>query len=128
MRLSAFLFGAALAIGLASCNTGPRIYHVKGAVTYKGAPIPAGVMFFDPDAAKKNDGPQGYAFIKEGAFDTAAEGGKGIVGKAYIVRIQGFDGKPGQELPMGRPLFTDFQEAVDFPQQNTVRDFKVAPK
>lgn len=110
------------------CQTDPRRFHVKGTVTYKGAPVVAGVMFFDPDPGKQNDGPQGYAFIKDGKYDTAETGGKGIVGKAYLVKIQGFDGKPGEELPMGRVLFTNFQEAVDFPLENTTRDFKVPAK
>lgn len=115
-------------VSMMGCQSGPRIYHVKGAVTFEGNPIPAGVIFFDPDVTKQNDGPQGFAFIKDGFYDTAEKGGKGVVGKAYLVRVQGFDGKPGEELPMGRPLFTDYQEAVDFPLEDSIRDFKVTRK
>lgn len=125
MRIAAFAIGAMFLFASIGCNTGPRLYHVKGTVTYKGAPLPEGVIFFDPDAAKQNDGPQGQAFIKDGAYDTAEKGGKGVIGKAYIVRVQGFDGKPGHELPMGRPLFTDHQEPVDFPLENSMRDFHI---
>ena len=107
------------------CQSGPRIYHVKGTVTYKGQPLPAGVIFFDPDIMKQNDGPQGYAFVKDGVYDTADKGGQGVVGRAYQVRIQGFDGKPGEELPMGRTLFTGFKQAVEFPLQNSTHDFQV---
>jgi hypothetical protein len=128
MRYVSFTLVAILLIAMAGCSSDPRAYHVKGAVTYKGSPVPAGVLFFDPDVSKKNDGPQGYAFIKDGAFDTAATGGKGIVGGAYIVRIQGFDGKPGQELPMGRMIFKEHQETVDFPKENNTRDFQVDAK
>lgn len=110
------------------CQTGPRIYHVKGTVTYKGEPLPAGTIFFDPDIGKQNDGPQGYAFITDGVYDTAGKGGRGVIGMAYIVRIHGFDGKAGEELPMGRTLFTDFQKAMEFPLADTVQDFQVGGK
>jgi len=116
---SAFLFG---------CGSGPRLYHVKGTITYKGAPVPAGVIYFDPDIANNNDGPQGFAYIKDGAFDTAAKNSQGIIGKSYLVRIRGFDGKPASELPMGQPLFQEYQQVVDFPLENTKRDFQVVDK
>lgn len=128
LHLSMCLMLAMIVCLLAGCQTGPRIYHVKGTVTYEGKPVPAGMIFFDPDAAKQNDGPPGYAFIKDGAYDTAAQGGKGVIGNAYLVRIQGFDGTPGHELTMGRPLFTNFQEAVEFPLDDSTRDFHVPAK
>jgi hypothetical protein len=55
-------------------------------------------------------------------------GGKGIVGKAHIVRIQGFDGRPVNKLPMGKAIFSEYEEPVDFPQADSVRDFQVADK
>jgi hypothetical protein len=104
------------------------LYHVSGEVNYKGTPLPAGVIFFDPDATKKNSGPQGYAMIKDGKYDTSAQGGAPVVGGAYIVRIEGFDGKPGNELPLGKALFTDFQKAVDLPKENCTQNFEVPAK
>ena len=127
MRFVSFLAGSMLVL-IVSCNTGPRIYHVKGTVTYKGEPVPAGVIFFDPDIGKQNDGPQGFAFIKDGAYDTTAKDSQGIIGKAYIVRIRGFDGKPANELPMGQPLFNEHQQAIDFPLQDSTQDFKLEGK
>ncbi len=118
-----------LAVGtgfaLPGCGGGPRLYHVSGQVSYGGKPLPAGVIWFDPDIAKGNDGPQGYAMIKEGQFNTEAPGGKGVVGGPHIVRIEGFDGQPGEELPLGRPLFTDFQKALDLPKAPTTLNFEV---
>ncbi len=86
------------------------------------------MIFFDPDITKKNDGPQGYAIIQNGAYSTAAPGGKGVVGGHYLARIEGFDGKPGNELPMGRPLFNDFQKAVDLPKARSTQNFDVPKK
>jgi hypothetical protein len=112
---------------LAGCgDDGPRRYDVSGTVAYNGQPLPAGQIFFDPDAAKGHDGPQGYALIKDGRYNTA-ETDQGPIGGPHIVRIEGYDGKPGEELPLGRPLFNDFQQSVDLPQEDTKLDFVVRP-
>lgn len=116
---------ALLCLLTVGCNSGPKTYHVSGKVTYNGKPLPAGVIYFDPDVLKKNDAPQGYAIIKDGVYDTAAPGGKGVVGGAYLARIEGFDGKPGAELPLGRPLFTDFQQSIELPKATATQDFEV---
>jgi hypothetical protein len=47
------------------------------------------------------------------------------VGGDYVIRIQGFDGKPGHELPLGMPLFTDYVEARDLPKKPSQQDFSV---
>lgn len=124
MQRTSLLLGSLLIL-LLGCQTGPRIYHVKGTVTHQGKPVPAGVIYFDPDLAKQNDGPQGFAYITDGVFDTAAKGSQGIIGKDYVVRIRGFDGKSANELPMGQPLFPEFQKSVDFPLQDSTHDFQV---
>jgi hypothetical protein len=110
---------------LAGCHQGPRLYPVSGKVMYGDKPLPAGVIYFDPDSSKKNDGPQGYAIIQNGEYNTAATGGKGVIGGPHIVRIEGFDGKPGEELPLGRPLFTDFQQPLDLPKAPATQNFDV---
>jgi hypothetical protein len=106
----------ALAAGLlclAGCGE-QKLQDVTGTVTYDGKPLPAGVVWFDPDPAHPDKPPQGFAYVKDGAF-TTAEKGRGIRPGAYLVRVEGFDGKPGNELPLGKPLFTDFQEKRDMP-------------
>jgi hypothetical protein len=114
-------------LALVGCG-GPVMYRVSGHVTYDGKALPAGVIYFDPDVTKQNDGPQGYAIIKDGNYDTSAEGGKGVVGGAYLVRIEGFDGRPGEELPLGMPLFTDFTQPADLPNADSQQDFSVPRK
>jgi hypothetical protein len=116
-----------LTMTVAGCEQGLRRYNVAGTVTYNGQPLPAGVIYFDPDVSKQNDGPQGYAFIKDGKFNSA-ETESGPVGGPHIARIQGFDGKPGEELPMGRVIFTDFSQSVDLPREDTTLDFAVPGK
>ena len=103
--------------------TNKKQHHVAGKVLYKGEPLPAGVIWFDP--APSNDAPQGYAIIKNGEYSTAKEGGRGVIGGAYIVRIEGFDGKPDNELPLGKALFTDYQKNLDLPKADSTQDFEI---
>jgi hypothetical protein len=123
MRRAAILVGIGLL--LSGCgDPGPERHDIAGSVTYQGQPLPAGLITFEPDLSQGNDGPPGFAHIINGHYDTA-ETESGSVGGPQIVRIQGFDGKPGAELPMGRPLFDDFQTTVDLPHEKTTRDFAV---
>lgn len=100
------------------------VYPISGKVTFQNKPVPAGEIFFDPDASKNNDGPQGHATIKAGVYNTA-EGGKGIIGGAYVVRIQGYDGKQANELPLGHPIFETFTQSIDLPKTASTKDFEI---
>ena len=58
---------------VAGCGkSGPARFDLHGEVKYKGKPLPAGVLIFDPDAKRGNDGPQGYALVKDGIHAEAA--------------------------------------------------------
>src|SRR5690349_8103368 len=90
--LGVSLAGAALALLTASgCGRGgaARI-PVSGKVTWHGEPIPRGMVSFDPDVTKKNSGPQGFAPIVDGRYDTRAEKGKGSVVGPQIVIVKAF--------------------------------------
>lgn len=110
-----------LAVG---CSGGLPLYPVVGTVSYDGQPVPAGVVWFDPDPTNLPNSPQGYAYLKDGRFDTAANG-RGVAGGPYLVRIEAFDGKPGNELPLGKPLFADFSRKVDLPAGKNELSFDV---
>ena len=112
--LPALLAAGLLVLG---CSKEPSRYQVSGKVTFKGAPVALGRIYFDPDAAKKNDGLQGYAEIKNGEYDTA-KGGKGTTGGPVVVRIEAFDGVgTDPERPNGKPLFPYWQEQVELPKE-----------
>lgn len=100
--------------GLAGCERGgPVRVHVAGEVTYKGKPLPAGIITIEPDVQRGADGPQGFAHIKDGKFDTRDHGRMACQGPA-IVAIQGYDGvSKGRESVLGTPLFTQFTQKVD---------------
>jgi hypothetical protein len=110
---------------LAGCAPrGPALYDVSGTVTYDGKPLPAGQVYFEPDAAKGTDGTQGVANVKGGKYDTAA-GGRGVRGGPVIVRVRGFDGVESDEFPRGRLLFDNHSEPWDVPGANATRDIAV---
>lgn len=121
------LLGAGLVLLAAGCARGPKRHHVSGQVLYDNQPVPAGEIYFDPDVAKGHDGPQGFARIKDGRYDTR-ESGKALAAGPHVVRILGFDGKtpPGQDLPLGRPLFAEYRTTADVPDsEGAALDFRV---
>jgi hypothetical protein len=104
---------------------GPRAADVSGKVTFNGQPIPAGMIYFNPDFTKSNDGAQGFADIHNGEFDTRKKG-KGACGGPTIVSIEGFDGEGGGKPgALGNRLFVPFEVKVDLPKTDCKQDFDV---
>ncbi|QDU25390.1 hypothetical protein ETAA8_04580 [Anatilimnocola aggregata] len=104
---------------------GPKRYEVSGKITYQGMPIPAGIIYFDPDIASGGAGPQGFAIIKDGTFDTRKENGLGPVGGKCVLRIYGNDGIPQPELAMGKALFAGALIPKELPEADTVINIDV---
>jgi hypothetical protein len=107
-------------VAWAGCTRQEKLYQVSGVVTYDGKPIPKGLIFFDP----KTDGPQGFANILNGKYDTAQQG-KGVRGGAYDVRVNGFDGKEANEAPFGQALFPEYTSTKDLPKADSTYDLDV---
>ncbi|QDV66606.1 hypothetical protein Poly24_02930 [Rosistilla carotiformis] len=109
-------------LGCGSAVNDPRSNHVQGSVSFKGAPVAFGDIRFIPE-----NGPAGYAQIRDGKYDTAALGGKGTVGGKQTVVINGFDGvaKPAEELPNGAPLFPEYRTDVEIASGGGSEDFEV---
>jgi hypothetical protein len=120
--------GAAVLLAFAAgCGSGERVYDVSGAVNWNGQPVPAGIIFFDPDPMKGGSGPQGVANIVDGKYTTAVKG-QGIRGGAYVIRITGYDGKTANEAPLGQPLFNEYTVREELPAADTERDFDLPRK
>jgi hypothetical protein len=116
-----------ISLALVGCG-GTHRNEVSGDVTFAGKAIPAGRIYFTPDTSKGNDGPQGWAEIKNGRFDTR-DGGQGAVGGPMNVVIAGNDGAKGDG--QGLPLFDDFSIKIDLPAESSTQKFDVpanAPK
>jgi hypothetical protein len=124
IRVRPWLISLAAFGVLTGCDSGPKTYHLTGAITFQGKPVPAGNILFEPDGSKGNEGQPGYAKIKDGKYDTRLEG-QGVLGGPHQVRITGFDGVPRPELINGIPLFPDYTTTADLPKTNAVQDFEV---
>ena len=128
--LSLLCVGGSLAVLLATgCGqAGPGRYDLAGSVTHDGQPLPYGYIHFTPDSQRGNRGPGSGAPVRDGKYATPP--GKGIVGGPYVVRIAGSDGVavevPGEGLnEAGMPLFADYTERVQFPNEDSVHDFAI---
>jgi len=103
-------------------------FHVSGAVSYDGIPVPHGTILFTPDASKGNSGPAGYSTIQDGTYDTAISG-KGTVGGPHIIVITRDDSRPRYEEEFGEevatPLFPEFRTEIDLPRSSTTVEFEV---
>lgn len=110
-----------LALG---CGDDDR-FDVSGKVTFRGQPVPAGTIIFEPDASKGNDGPQGMAPIQNGQFDTA-RGGRATVGGPHVIQILGCDGVNITETsPQGKPLFPPHVTSAEIPKKRATLNFDV---
>lgn len=97
---------AVLQIGCGS-EKGSALIELTGRVEYDGRPLPLGMIIFEPDPAAGNKGPQGYAQIKNGIYDTR-NNGKGTVSGDIIIKITGGDGvNPEPFTPFGKNLFQE---------------------
>jgi hypothetical protein len=124
-HLDWLLLGIAAVLS-AGCDSGPKRIHLSGQIAFNGKPVPAGEIYFDPDAKKGKDGPQGFARIRDGRYDTR-ETHKALTAGPHVVRIFGFDGqaRPSEELPFGKPLFVEHTTAADVPDGGGTLDFQV---
>lgn len=123
---------ASLALGLAWASAagcgqrGPERFQVSGTVTHAGRPVQLGRVVFEPDTSRGNDGPQGFAPIENGRFDTSGPHCRGTVGGPMRVRIDGFEMTGSEDAAAsGKLLFPTYEETIDLPRAAVVRDFVV---
>lgn len=109
-----------LALGCGGSTT-----RVSGKVTFKGAPVPSGKIYFRPDTSKGNNGPTGYADIKDGSFDTSSSGGAGASPGAVIVEITGVAPTGGDGDVTAKQLFYPYSTTADLPKGSHTQSFDV---
>lgn len=108
-------------------------FDTSGNVTFKGAPVPAGKIYFSPDGSKGNSGATGYATIKDGKYDTAAPDGKATAGGAMTVRIEGWDPTSRGQQDKGdtsgeetfEALFPSYETTAELAAANATQDFDI---
>jgi hypothetical protein len=121
-RVLSLVGGCLLLAGCGKENT--SVYDVSGTVTFNGRPVPSGRIYFNPDFTRNNDGPQGFADIKHGTFDTR-QGGRKVISGPVIARVEGFDGPEGNPRAVGNPLFLPYEIKLDLPKEASVQALEV---
>ncbi len=115
---NAILLAALGAIAGCAKPDAPTRYQISGTVTLDGQPIPYGEVLFTPDRTKQTSGPQGIAPIRDGKYDSAAVGGKGIAGGPTIIRVNGMTAPGGKTL-------CEYELPVDLPRADGTHDIAV---
>jgi hypothetical protein len=91
--------------------------------------VPVGFLRLEPDSKAGNVGPSTVAEIHGGRYSTPP--GNGIVGGKYRAFLSGYDGvaydipHEGYREPLGKPLFTDHAQEVEFPRTQSIHDFQL---
>ncbi|HWL08387.1 MAG TPA: hypothetical protein VNQ76_08285 [Planctomicrobium sp.] len=106
-------------------SDGPERFQVSGIVKFDGEPLPFGTIVFEPDSSKGNSGPQGFAEIKNGVYDTGLRDGRGSTGGPMVISIQGKTEEVVTEGSTGRFLFQDFHMEKDLPKEKTTLDIDI---
>jgi hypothetical protein len=118
------LFGASCLLLCGCGSNDPPMFHLKGTITFDGKPVKAGRVDFFTDLTQGNDGPQGYALIKDGQFDTR-QAGQAHGGGAIVVRIEGFDGQAEGGAFFGTPIFRPYEIKCELPKEESEKNFDV---
>lgn len=125
-----FFFACFAVGGLLGCSPPAKYtrHRVSGTVTFNGRPVPAGKVYFNPDAGAGNDGPSAYAEIVNGAFDTSASNGRNAISGPHLVVINGYEPTPApadSEFGGGKPLFGEYRTTVELPDAASQQTFNV---
>jgi hypothetical protein len=100
-------------------------HSLSGTVIFGGQPVPAGQIIFEPDVAKGNDGPGGFAVIRQGRYQTEPD--MGTVGGPNIARFTIGDGiNPNGMQPYGKLLVIEtITLEVDLPRNDGSLDLAI---
>ncbi|HBO44562.1 MAG TPA: hypothetical protein DD670_11630 [Planctomycetaceae bacterium] len=118
------ILACGLLVGEGCGKSTVKRHNLSGQVTFQGKPIPVGLIVFEPDATKGNRGPQGFAQIFDGRYETDKFGKGAIVG-ALNVEITGFPPGDGSAGSPNVPLFPPYKTSVQISEETTTLNFEV---
>lgn len=125
-RLTAAAALALLAVQAGCGDSGPPRSDIWGNVLWNGQYVSRGVIYFDPDVSKGNQGPQGFALILDGKYDTRAARSKGCITGPHLAVIHGYNGQGITKFqPYGGELFVPQQLAITIPAEGGQLDLTV---
>ena len=113
---------------LVSCgDTGPPRFELSGTITYKGKPVPAGYIRYEPLDTVVNKSTVGNADIKDGKYSTLRD--QGSTGGRHRVFVYGFNGipEPGSG-PAGAAIFNSYAVEAELPLETSTLDIEVPEK
>ncbi|MEI7782030.1 MAG: hypothetical protein WCJ18_08925 [Planctomycetota bacterium] len=125
-RVAIGLFALAILGGGGCGPRGPARHQLEGQVTFRGKPVPSGLIRFEPDASKGNRGPVGYAAIVNGRYTTATRGSKGAL-KGPLVAFMTGGPAPDPKVEFPKMWFEEYRTTIDLdPASGVTRyDFDV---
>jgi hypothetical protein len=121
-RLPAIALCLTLALG---CSSKPPVSNISGKVTFKGEPVPAGFITLTPDVGQGNLGPNQNLQIKDGVYDSAKLTPPGIKPGAYLIQIEGFNGKVEPFYGQGKQIFNPIKDSLTVPEGTSTKDFVI---
>lgn len=131
MRMIVHVLAAMLVAAVVGCGGTPG-NRVSGTVTFDGRPVPAGKVYFRPDADTGGTGATGFADIVDGRYDTGLTGARNVGTGPMVVMVEGIDpqGGGGGDAPdvTARLLFQGHELRVDVPQGAFTFDIAVPPQ
>jgi hypothetical protein len=107
---------------LSGCNRSTT-FDVSGTVTFKGKPVPIGLVVIEPDAEKGNRGTQTQGLIKEGQFRTLS--GYGAIAGPVLITVNANDGVPTPMAEKGKLLFRTYQYRTELPRTSSTLNIEV---
>jgi hypothetical protein len=108
---------AILLVGFVGCGgDGLDRVDITGSVSFRGAPVKSGAIFFEPTASVGAIAPTVYLPIRDGKFDTA---GEGPIRGLYNVTVGGYDNDKSRVDNDGithtEQLFPDYKFQLEIP-------------
>jgi len=118
----------AVAIALAagcSSNNGLNLARVRGKVSFKGAPVKKGTVFFMPDETKGTVGPPAVGSItSDGSYVMSTESsGDGVIVGSHLISITGLD-----ESPVGNSTSLNPEDDPEAYMKSKAKDAAAARK
>ena len=111
---------------LSACTKPPDPIYVSGTVTFRGQPVPKGLILIHPDRQQGNSGPFGIATIQDGKFDTKEMKGRGAMPGPVKFAVSGYgNGGVAEDFSDAPSLFPSYVVNKEIGPDSTVIEIVV---
>jgi hypothetical protein len=106
-------------------DNAPTLYPLSGEVNYKGKPVKAGIIHFEPAGERVDPRAITMVEIRAGRYELPKA--KGVMGGPYTVTITPTDGIPIPDEPRGKPLLAKpYVAKLNLPKDGSTQDFELS--